>query len=65
MYPKFLTAHQVAEMLQLNVESIYDLAKRGEIPGSKICGRWRFDGDEIREWFRTSRSACADEVVDP
>ena len=55
MHRQYLTAHQVAEMLQLNVESIYELAKQGGIPGTKICGRWRFDGDEIHEWFRTSR----------
>ncbi len=57
MHHQYLTAHQVAEMLQLNVESIYDLAKEGRIPATKICGRWRFDTGEIRDWFKTSRSS--------
>ena len=57
MMIRYLTAHQVAEMLQLNVESIYDLAGKGGIPASKICGRWRFEAGEIHEWFKQQRSA--------
>ncbi len=59
MQHQYLTARQVAEMLQLNVESIYDLAGKGEIPATKICGRWRFDASEVDDWFRAQRSAVS------
>ncbi len=61
---RYLTAHQVAELLQLNVESIYDMAGDGRIPASKICGRWRFEAGEVNEWFRSVRAPADGEAGD-
>ncbi len=59
MEKRYLTASEVAEALQLNVETIYDMVGNGELPAAKIRGRWRFDPSEVREWFTRQRSSDA------
>ncbi len=49
MQEQYLTAAQVAEILQLNVETVYDMVRDGELSATKIRGRWRFDASELRE----------------
>ena len=56
MQRRYLTAKQVAGLFQLNVDSVYDLVGTGQMPATKLCGRWRFDESELREWFKTHRS---------
>lgn len=53
MTPAFLTAREVAKLLKLNVETVYALAHKGEIPGTKIGGQWRFLEADLTQWFRT------------
>jgi excisionase family DNA binding protein len=59
MLRPFLTARQVAELFQINVETVYDLIARDGLPATKLGGSWRFDEAELRTWFRTRRSAKA------
>ncbi|MCP4594778.1 MAG: helix-turn-helix domain-containing protein [bacterium] len=47
----YLTAHQVAELLQLNVETVYALITRAGLPATRIGRRWRFDESRVRKWF--------------
>jgi nitrogen PTS system EIIA component len=49
--PDLLTAKQVAEYLQLSQRSIYRLLERGELPGIKVGGQWRFRKTAIDEWI--------------
>lgn len=58
MQNRYLTAKQVAELFQLNVDSIYDLVGAGQLPATKLGGRWRFDESELREWFRNRRPSA-------
>lgn len=51
MPTRYLTATEVAESLQLNVESIYSLIATEGLPAAKICAQWRFDEDELRAWI--------------
>ncbi len=48
----YLTAAEVAELFKVNVETVYDLAGSGSLPATKIGGQWRFESDEIRNWFK-------------
>ena len=41
-WPQTLTLRQAAEYLQLHIETVRRLAIRGEVPGAKVAGRWRF-----------------------
>lgn len=40
--PDVLTAKEAAELLRINPDQLRILATRGEIPGKKVGGVWRF-----------------------
>jgi excisionase family DNA binding protein len=52
MATRILTAAEVAEILQLNVETVYSLISKDDLPAAKIGGQWRFDEDAVRAWIR-------------
>jgi excisionase family DNA binding protein len=47
----FMNVKQVAEYLQLNEKKIYALANDGNIPGTKITGKWLFPKTLIDHWL--------------
>ena len=48
---QLLTVAQVAQRLQISEKSVYRLAQRGELPGLKVGGSWRFRADDIELWI--------------
>lgn len=46
-----LTASEVAAMLQVNVETVYRLARKGELPCIHIGTAVRFSEKRILEWI--------------
>lgn len=54
--PAILDAKQVAALLGVNVWTVYDLAKRQELPGArKIGGSLRIHRNTLLEYIRTGR----------
>ena len=53
----YLTAREVAELLKLNVETVYLLIAKEQLPAVRVGGRWRFDESELRAWLKTHRSS--------
>lgn len=49
-----MTAHEVGALLHLPGSSVYELARRGALPGHRIGRAWRFIRQEIEEWLRAS-----------
>lgn len=47
---EYMTVSQVAELLQLSEKTVYRLAQRGELPGFKVGGSWRFRRRDIDAW---------------
>ena len=52
-----MTARQVAELLGVHENWVYDQAASGELPSYKIGGTRRFDPDELRGWIAEHREA--------
>ena len=52
-----MTARQVAELLGVHENWVYDQAANGELPSYKIGGTRRFDPDELRGWISEHREA--------
>jgi excisionase family DNA binding protein len=50
-----MTARQVAELLGVHENWVYDQAASGELPSYKIGGTRRFDPDELRGWIEQRR----------
>jgi excisionase family DNA binding protein len=48
---EIMTPREAAEYLSVHVRTIYRLAKKGEIPGRKVGGSWRFKKDALDEWL--------------
>lgn len=48
---EILTIRQVAEYLQMSSTTVYQLVSRGELPGRKVGGMWRFIRSEIDAWI--------------
>ena len=51
MAGKLLSTQEVAERLQIHVDTVYALARRGELPGAKIGNQWRFDACQLKHWI--------------
>lgn len=60
-YPEIMTVKQVAEYLQIDIQSIYKMAQRDKIPCAKIAGQWRFKKSILDEWL--SQRITKHEVV--
>jgi excisionase family DNA binding protein len=50
-----LTAREVAELLGVHENWVYDHAASGDLPSYKIGGTRRFDREEIRRWIEQHR----------
>lgn len=50
-----MTARQVAELLGVHENWVYDQAASGQLPSYKIGGTRRFDPDELRGWIAEHR----------
>jgi excisionase family DNA binding protein len=57
-----LTASEVAQFLRLNVETVYALVAKEDLPASKVGGQWRFEEAKIRTWLE-ARHAPRDETL--
>lgn len=52
--PRFMNIRQVADYLQLNEKKIYMLASEGQIPATKVTGKWLFPRDLVDQWLLES-----------
>jgi len=48
---KLITVQEAAEILRLHPRTVMNMAKRGELPGSKIGKQWRFDLEAVESWL--------------
>ena len=53
--PEFLTVPEMAELLRLTTNTVYELFAQGELPGGRKLGRRaiRFHRDTVLQWFRS------------
>ena len=52
MAGQIMTADQVADLLQISRDMVYQLANRGELRGRKVGRIWRFSSEAIDEFMR-------------
>jgi len=46
------TIKELAAYLKLKEKTAYALVAKGEIPGFKVGGSWRFSAKEIENWIK-------------
>ncbi len=52
MSTDIMTIDEVANYLKLKLKTAYHLAAKGDIPGFKVGGSWRFRRSEIEKWIK-------------
>lgn len=52
--PPFMNVRQLAEYLHLNEKKVYALAAEGEIPATKVTGKWLFPRALVDRWLLDS-----------
>ena len=52
MPKEILTIEEAASFLQIGKRSLYNLAKKGKVPGKKILNKWRFEKESLKAWVR-------------
>jgi excisionase family DNA binding protein len=48
---RLLTPEDVADLLQVDRETIYRMARRGELPAIKVARHWRFRAERLDRWL--------------
>jgi excisionase family DNA binding protein len=46
-----LTLEEVAELLQVDADTVAALAGAGELPGRELAGQWRFSRNAVLDWL--------------
>ena len=58
--PVFMTVEELATLLRVNRNTIYELFQRGEIPGGKRVGRCiRFLSEAVLSWISRGNSCVS------
>jgi excisionase family DNA binding protein len=55
--PDVLTLEEASGYLRLSIETVANLALKGNIPGRKIENDWRFLKSAIDDWLRAKNSS--------
>ena len=53
-----ITVREVAALLRVDEKTVYRLAKRGDLPGFKVAGCWRFKREDINVWVEKQKAAA-------
>ena len=54
-----MTVREVATFLNVDEKTIYRLAQKGELPGFKVAGAWRFQRTDIQRWIDSRKGPSA------
>jgi excisionase family DNA binding protein len=52
--PEVLTSAQLADFIQVDEETVLELAEKGELPGRKLGEKWRFSREAVLAWLAAS-----------
>lgn len=52
--PQFMSVRQLADYIQINEKKVYSLVCEGQIPGTKVTGKWLFPRELIDRWLMES-----------
>ena len=58
-----MTVRDVARQLNVDEKTVYRLAQRGELPGFKVAGAWRFKSSDLDDWIDARKRAVASQAA--
>jgi excisionase family DNA binding protein len=54
-----MTVRDVAAFLNVDEKTIYRLAQKGDLPGFKVLGSWRFQRPDLEAWIAERKDQAA------
>lgn len=54
-----MTVREVANYLNVDDKTVYRLAQKGDLPGFKVAGTWRFKREDIDQWIEDQKKVAA------
>jgi len=54
-----MTVRDVAAFLNVDEKTIYRLAQKGDLPGFKVLGSWRFQRPDLKAWIAERKDQAA------
>jgi len=54
-----MTVREAATGLDVHEKTVYLFAQKGELPGFKVAGTWRFRREDIDRWIDDQKQAAA------
>ena len=57
-----MTVQDVAEYLNVDPKTVYRMVKRGDLPGFKVGGSWRFQKEDLDAWIAKQKEAAANHL---
>ncbi len=64
----WMTMDEIAEYLKVSKETIYKMAQKGQLPGSKLGNQWRFNRQVVDEFLKAHSNISvgnSTEVTEP
>ena len=55
--PDILDVHEIAALLRVSADTVYDLLKSGELPGRKVGRKWLTTRNAVMRWVEQSMAA--------
>ena len=56
-----MTVRDVATLLNVDEKTIYRLVTKGELPGFKVLGSWRFQRQDLEAWIEDRKQAAKEQ----
>ena len=53
-----LTVRDIAVVLNVDEKTIYRLAQKGDLPGFKVSGSWRFQRPDLLAWIDAQKQGA-------
>jgi excisionase family DNA binding protein len=50
-----MTVRDIAAVLNVDEKTIYRLAQKGDLPGFKVSGSWRFRRSDLEAWIEEKK----------
>lgn len=54
-----MTVRDVAAFLNVDEKTIYRLVQKGDLPGFKVLGSWRFQRPDLEAWIAERKDQAA------
>ncbi len=52
-----MTVKDVATFLNVDEKTVYRLSQKGDLPGFKVAGAWRYQRSDIQSWIDARKSS--------